>query len=223
MGNFNIISFTELMQCGSNHVDTAKPKPCATRKRQVPSEGVSIQDINGKLWKTEDWDNSAKPNAVAVIAKEDKFLIALVEPLSRLSVSSIHTALEKYMTATSSATEAKADYNGLGNAANTLKAQPSTDCAAGYCNTFTFPDGKTKGFLPSLGQLRLAFQNKANIDAALNKCGGTAMSTEYYWSSTFRGLYDIYRRFWTLYWSDGMVSFNGLSSSHYVRPFADFN
>ena len=126
------------MQRGSNHIDTAKPKPCATRKQQVPSEGVYIQDVNGKLWKTEDWDNSAKPNAVAVIAKEDKFLIALVEPLSRMSISLSYTALEKYMATTSSSAEAKADYNGVGNTANILKMMLSTDCAAGYCNAFIF-------------------------------------------------------------------------------------
>ena len=223
MGNFNIISFTELMQCGSNHVDTAKPKPCATRKRQVTCEGVYIQDVNGKLWETEDWDGSVKPNAVAVIAKEDKFLIALVEPLSRMSISLSYTALEKYMATTSSSAEAKADYNGVGNTANILKMMLSTDCAAGYCNAFIFPDGTTKGFLPSIGQLNLAYQNKAAVDAALKKCGGTAMNTSsYYWSSTFRGMNGNDRYCCRFGWSDGYIYSGSLNLYGYVRPFASF-
>ena len=223
MGNFNVISFADLMQRGESKVDTAQPKPHAIRNQQVPSEGVYIQDVNGKLWKTEDWDNSAKPNAVAVIAKEDKFLIALTEPLSRPMLSLSYAALEKYMDATSSATEAKADYNGAGNTANILKMMLSTDCAAGYCNAFTFPDGSTKGFLPSLGQLNLAYQNKAAVDAALSKCGGTAMTNNYYWASTFWGVGSSgYRHCWLLRWSDGYVYGDGLNYNYRVRPFANF-
>ena len=223
MGNFNIISFADLMQRGESNFGNERTKPHAIRKRQVPSEGVYIQDINGKLWKTEDWNNSAKPNAVAVIAKEDKFLIALVEPLSRMSISLSYTALEKYMATTSSSAEAKADYNGVGNTANILKMMLSTDCAAGYCNAFIFPDGTTKGFLPSIGQLNLAYQNKAAVDAALKKCGGTAMNTSsYYWSSTFRGMNGNDRFCWTLRWSDGNVDYGYLGNGTYVRPFASF-
>ena len=223
MSNFNIISFADLMQRGESNVGTERPKPHAIRKQQVPSEGVYIQDINGKLWKTEDWDNSAKPNAVAVIAKEDKFLIALVEPLSRMPISLSYTALEKYMATTSSSAEAKADYNGVGNTANILKMMLSTDCAAGYCNAFIFPDGTTNGFLPSIGQLNLAYQNKAAVDAAIKKCGGTAMNTSsYYWSSTFRGMNGNDRYCCRFGWSDGYIYSGSLNLYGYVRPFASF-
>lgn len=223
MSNFNIISFADLMQRGESNVDTERPKPHAIRKQQVPSEGVYIQDTNGKLWKTEDWNNSAKPNAVAVIAKEDKFLIALTEPLSCLMLSLSYAALERYMTAISDSAAAVSDYDGAGNTAKILQARSSPYNAAGWCNAFVFPDGKTKGFLPSLGQLNLAYQNKAAVDAALSKCGGTAMNADnYYWSSTFWGVGGGYRHCWRLYWSDGGVDGGYLNGSYYVRPFASF-
>ena len=224
MGNFNIISFTELMRYDSTNAVTVQQNSGIAQEAQVPSNGVYIQDVNHKLWKIEDWDGSVKPNAIAVMSGSIKFLVALTQRSSTMQLGSRYCEpIENHMAETSSLIAAKTDYDGVGNTAKILQVQPSATYAAGYCDSFVFPDGKTKGFLPSLGQLRLAFQNKTNIDAALAACGGTAMSTEYYWSSTFRGLYDIYRRFWMLYWNDGMVSFNGLSSSHYVRPFADFN
>lgn len=189
--------------------------------------GVFIQDTNGKLWETDDWEvakweYSAEPNAVAVIAKETKFLIALSQhPSIALSSFSV-TQFEKYMMTISDRTKAKSDYNGMENTTNMLLAQPSSDYAAGWCNAFTFPDGKTKGYLPSLGQLYLAYQNKAAIDAALSACGETAMSTFGYLSSTFWGTVCDYRNFWMLDWGDCSIIIHGVYYGSRVRPFANF-
>ena len=194
--------------------------------------GVFIQDTNGKLWKTEEWEvakwkYSAEPNAVAVIAKETKFLIALSQQQLMTLSNSFATPFEEYMTGTLDKTKAKSDYDGMGNTERMLLAQPSSDYAAGYCNAFTFPDGKTKGYLPSLGQLNLAYQNKAAVDAALAACGGTAMNCStgcYYWSSTFCGYYGIddCRRCWMFDWGDCDIIICGLYYVSRVRPFANF-
>lgn len=182
--------------------------------------GVYIQDVNSKLWKTEDWDGSVKPNAVAVIAKEAKFLIALKESSMRMS-DSFATSLERYMTAKSDSEIAKTDYDGAGNTAYILQAQPSSIYAAGWCDAFTFPDRRTKGYLPSLGQWNLAYQNKAKIEAALSKCEGIAMSSCYR-SSTFWGIDSFcYRRCWIFFWCDGDVINNNLRHCYHVRPFAN--
>ena len=184
--------------------------------------GVFIQDTNGKLWETEDWDNSVKPNAIAIITDETKFLMALEQPDLQIS-STCQTEFEEHMYAASTSHAAIKNYDGAGNTARMLKVQPSTDYAAGYCNTFTFPNGKTKGYLPSLGQLNLAYKNKSAIDAALRKCGGAAMRESWYWSSTFWGVSSsFYRYCWTLRWSDGGVGYGSLNYYAYVRPFADF-
>lgn len=185
--------------------------------------GVFIQDIKGKLWNTEDWDSSVEPNAIAVISKEAKFLIALSEPKLGRAVSSSHTdPLENCMTAIASSATALSDHNGAWNTANILKMQPSATYAAGWCNAFVFPDGKTKGYLPSLGQLYLAYQNKAAVDAALIKCGGAVMTENHYWSSTFWGASSNRRYCWLLNWSDGYVGHYFSYRSNHVRPFADF-
>lgn len=190
---------------------------------QSPNNGVYIQDVNGKLWGMEEWDNSVKPNAIAVISNEAKFLIALTEPTSCMRISSgCIDPFEEYMMCAMYSAIALSDYDGAENTASIMKMLPSTDYAAGYCNAFTFPDGKTKGFLPSLGQLNLAYQNKAAVSAALSKCGGTAMTNGYYWSSTFWGVNGNHRYCWNLYWSDGGVNCSYLNSRTYVRPFAGF-
>ena len=140
--------------------------------------GVFIQDTNGKLWETEDWDNSVKPNAIAIITDETKFLMALEQTDLQIS-STCQTELEEHMYAASCHKLAISDYDGAGNTARMLKAQPSTDYAAGYCNAFVFPNGKTKGYLPSLGQLYLAYQNGEAVNDALRACGGTVMGIPY--------------------------------------------
>lgn len=236
MVSFNILSLaTELPLVGqsanrdksqdaeSKATDSAEPQDTDS----VKESGVYIQDVNGKLWKTEEWDYSAKPNAIAVITKETKFLIALSQSAMRLS-NSDHTPLENHMFETSFSSVAKGDYNGVGNTANILKAQSNASFAAGYCKGFTFPDKKTRGYLPSLGQLYLAYQNKAAVDSALSACGGTAMIYSktaywiYYWSSTFWGAdCSTQDRCWALNWSNGDLDYNLLDKSNYVRPFAD--
>ena len=218
MGDFKIISFTELI-CGDA---ACHQNSGALHESSVPSNCVYIQDVYGKLWKTEDWDKSVKPNAIVVFAKEAKFRIALNKQLSMDSISSKCTdPLENYVTAIKDEDAAMVDYDGACNTAKILQLKPSTGYAAGYCNSFTFPDGKTKGYLPSLGQLYLAYQNKVAINAALAVCGGTVMAESWYWSSTFRGLLVDVRRCWGLDWSDGRISSSGLDYDKYVRPFAD--
>lgn len=233
MVSFNILSLsTELLLVGqsanrdksqdaeSKAVDSAEPQAA----NSVKGNGVYIQDINGNLWEVDDWDGSVAPNAIAVIADESKFLIALTQMPSAGPISRDPTApIDDYMAAALDTTEAKAEYDGAGNTAKILKVESCTDYAAGYCDAFIFPDNKTKGYLPSLGQLNLAYQNKAAVDAALGKCGGTAMSTScYYWSSTFWGVYCGYRRCWRFGWSDGYVFGNHLGGKEFVRPFANF-
>lgn len=187
------------------------------------SSGVFIEATNGMLYTSSEWSSSKTANSIVVAGNGVSFRMAVTQAPSAMPISSSYTdPLENYMTGISDATAAKADYNGSGNTANIIKMQPSTDYAAGYCNAFTFPDGKTKGFLPSLGQLNLAYQNKAAVDAALSKCGGTAMTNDYYWSSTFWGVDGNYRICWRLNWSDGYVNYNGLNSNYYVRPFAAY-
>ena len=189
--------------------------------------GVFIQDKSGKLWTTDSWDtsNNSNANAIAVLTSNVKVLVALTDSGGTKQIHSSYSgALENYMTAITDTTQAKADYKGAENTANIMKLQSSTSYAAGWCNAFTFPDGKTKGHLPSLGEFWEVYQNKSLVDAALSKCGGTAINTgSYHWCSTFWGVYGGSRYCWVLRWCDGYVGTSGLDSGTYVRAFAAYS
>ena len=186
----------------------------------VEPNGVFIEATDGMLYTSSNWDSSKTPNSIVVLTDSVKFKMALTQ--ARMVISNdISTPLGGYMFAITSESEAKVDYDGAGNTAKIIRATSSTSYAAGYCNAFTFPDGNTKGFLPSLGQLNLAYQNKDAVVAALSTCGGTAMSSSY-WSSTFGGDENGDRVCWGLEWNDGNTFLGFLDGNRNVRPFADY-
>lgn len=200
------------------------------RRRMMPSKktqllnGVYIEATNGELFTSDKWTGSLIPNSVVVIQDEVRFRIALTQSSRMMSIhSSYSETLENYMTAISDTAQAKLDMKSADNTANIMKLQSGTGYAAGYCNSFTFPDGKTKGLLPALGWLQTAYDNKAAVDACLAACGATAMDTSnYHWASTFWGLIDGIRFCWILRWSDGYADGSYLDSSNRVRPFAAY-
>ena len=195
-------------------------------KKQTPLlNGVYIEATNGKLFTSDKWTGSLTANSVVVIQDEVRFRIALTQSSSTMKIhSSSSGTLENYMTAIRDYSQAKLDMKSAENTANIMKLQSGTDYAAGYCNSFTFPDGKTKGLLPALGWLQTAYDNKAAVDACLAACGATAMDTSnYHWVSTFWGVnISNDRTCWLLHWSDGYVYSYGLNSGSRVRPFAAY-
>lgn len=193
-------------------------------KKTQSLNGVYIEATNGELFTAEEWAGSLTPNSVVVIQDEVRFRIALTQSSSTMKIhSKISGDLENYMTAIKDKEQAKLDMKSAENTANIMKLQSGTNFAAGYCNSFTFPDGKTKGLLPALGWWQTAYDNKAAVDACLAACGATAIDTaKYHWSSTFWGVYNTSRYGWMLSWSNGAIYNTGLSASNWIRPFATY-
>lgn len=186
--------------------------------------GVFIEATDGTLHQSTEWTGAKTANSIVVKQPTVAFRIALTQSSSTMKIHSSYSGtLENYMTAIRDSSQAKLDMKSAKNTANIMKLQSGTDYAAGYCNAFTFPDGKTKGLLPALGWLQTAYDNKAAVDACLAACGATAMDTSnYHWTSTFWGVSGSYRNCWVLTWSDGYVIYGGLSDSGRVRPFAAY-
>ena len=192
--------------------------------RKTPSlNGVYIEATNGELFTSDKWTGSLTPNSVVVIQDEVQFRIALMSSTMQI-YSSSSGALENYMTAISDEAQAKLDMKSAKNTANIMKLQSGTDYAAGYCNSFIFPDGKTKGLLPALGWLQMAYDNKEAVDACLAACGAMVMDiSNFHWTSTFYGVDRAGDRgCWFLDWSGGYVDYNSLNGSCLVRPFAAY-
>lgn len=188
--------------------------------------GAFIEATDGTLHQSTEWTGAKTANSIVVKQPTVAFRIALTQSSSKMAIhSNVKGTLEQYMTAISDTTQAKLDMKSAENTANIMKLQSGTDYAAGYCNSFTFPDGKTKGLLPAFGWLQTAYDNKAAVDACLAACGATAMDTSnYHWASTFYGIrsHSGNRYCWLLNWSDGYVDDDNLSRSYRVRPFAAY-
>ena len=193
-------------------------------KKTQSLNGVYIEATNGELFTAEEWTGSLTPNSVVVIQDEVRFRIALTQSSSQMRLNQKSSGeLENYMTGISDKEQAKLDMKSAENTANIMKLQSGTNYAAGYCNSFTFPDGKTKGLLPALGWWQTAYDNKAAVDACLAACGATAINTaNYHWTSTFWGVYKTSRYGWMVSWSSGAIYNTGLSAINWVRPFATY-
>ena len=193
-------------------------------KKTQSLNGVYIEATNGELFTADEWTGSLTPNSVVVIQDKVQFRIALTQSSNTMRMNQKSSgALENYMTGIKDKEQAKLDMKSAENTANIMKLQSGTDYAAGYCKSFTFPDGKTKGLLPALGWLKTAYDNKAAVDACLAACGATAMNTKYHWASTFWGAHSSGTRYgWMLTWSNGAIYNTGLSASNRVRPFATY-
>ena len=106
-----------------------------------------------------------------------------------------------------------------------LAFSSSEQYAANYCRNYTFPHGK-KGYLPALGELYEAYQNKTEVDACMKLIGGKALydrtiNNYLKWSSTQYSAFDA----WTLAWDYGTISYyyKVYSPNDFcARPFSAF-
>ena len=193
--------------------------------------GAFIEDLNGNLFSLDAWStvSHANANSVVLLSSAKNFRIALQGAPSWMQMNPNYTdPWETYLSGTTNSgitdeTVAKTDYSGAVNTQLIVeKCQSSTDYAAGWCNAYTFPDGKTKGYLPALGELYLAYQNKDAINAALAKCGGTALPTYFIWSSTFWGWTGSGYYVWMISLDNGGCGGNYLHERNTVRAFGTY-
>ena len=184
--------------------------------------GVFILGTDGSLYSAEKWD---QPNSsavgVAVLTNECKFVIA---PIASTEVGDrlLWSKKGAYynvsgVTTTTSSSVAKTDYEGVSNSSAIVsKYKEDTDYAAGWCQNFSFKNGK-KGYLGSCGEWKKAYDNKAEINACMSLIGGTAIMTDYpHWTSTQSSSEEA----WSLDWENGSVGRNTKNYYFWARAFA---
>lgn len=192
------------------------------KKEIVYGNGVYIEATNGKLFTASKWTGNLTPNSVVVISSKASFRIALTHSSSTMLMSSSwKDRIETYLTSITNKSLAYNDMNAVKNTNNILKSQPSPSYAAGYCNSFVFPDNKTTGVLPSLGWWKVASEYKSEVDTCLSVCNATPISSENHFSSTF---YDVSkdgdRVFWSWVWSKSNGFGYGTYAKRRIRAFA---
>lgn len=180
-------------------------------------KGVFIQHVDGRVFSTNAWTEGGfandQANGVVVSTDDARFVIAKDNVSTSMKWSSNTSTLVDGILTSTDATVAKTDFVGQENTNLMLATDTS---GAGYsCANFTFPNG-AKGYLPALGELDIAYQNKAAIDKAMTLIGGTALGNSYYWSSTQYSASSA----WYLTWGNGYTRSYGKSTSNYVRAFS---
>ena len=184
-----------------------------------PENGVYIQHINGRLYTTSAWTESAfakdDANGVAVVSNECSFVIAKadVQP-AKWAVYSSDVTIEGIVTTTTQS-EAKADFNGKNN--TELMRAAGLGGISASCNSYIFPNGK-RGYLPSLGEWLLAYSHKNEIEAALSAIKATKLSagsTGTHWTSTQYSATSA----WLFGWATNYVTNGTKTYLHEARPF----
>lgn len=184
--------------------------------------GVYVYTNKGELIKPEEWDTSRNEEAVGVAVITDNTRMCITKgekPLRAWSTQLYGTDIPEIINS-NTVTD---DYNGQSNTTAIIAAATSesvSNNAAHYCysQTASINGSAVHGYLPAIGELYDAYQNKSAVDSAISKIGGTAIPTNSpIWASSE---WDDAKNFaWRLAWN---IGFTGGSykndSSNYALP-----
>lgn len=187
-----------------------------------PPPEVSILGTDGAFYTAEAWTFSGKSSedavGVAVNKNGHSFVIhPTAEQASTAWSSNTSVQIDGVFTTTDRAT-VESDFAGESNTAAILAAvQAGTIAdapAAQYAAGITFANGKT-GYLPSAGELTLAYTVLDDINSCLTAIGGTQfdMGNKFYWSSSQCSAYNA----WNWYRLTKYVNRYGKSNTLPVR------
>lgn len=123
--------------------------------------GTYIEDTQGVLYTVEDWGKvkaNKTPNSVVRILSlentESNFRIALTsESLPFFDHEITKEEINDHYSRHGSGAFGTNTISSRKNTELLLELSNSNECVIGYCNSYTFPDGKTKGCVPSSGAL----------------------------------------------------------------------
>ena len=166
--------------------------------------GVFILDTDNNLTKTADWNIANNGKAVGVYVGDGvhSFVISAQETLSlKWSGNDFFQKLD--IVESEDFDVAVLDYAGEANT-DKISVYESGTCplpAVKFCRITQFKNGK-QGYLWSLGEAYIAQGKRDEINAAIDKLGGTRMTEEQYYTST---LYDLFNTscVWSIDWNNG--------------------
>ena len=184
--------------------------------------GIYIYDTDGNFTKADDWNtaNNGKVVGVSVRTENSEFIISPSHYNSedvKKKWGIYGTTISGIVTSNDDVTAVK-DYAGELNTDKIIAQLGKGKApAAEYCRSFTFRNGK-KGYLWSFGEAKDASNNTVAIDAAMSKIGGTALTQEYYWTSTQESGY----RAWIMYPKGGHKMYSDKDNEYRVRAVCAF-
>lgn len=166
---------------------------------QYAQSGIYVLSTDGYFVTADNW-NTDREDAVgvAVMASNHAFVVSLEKYYGCVSSDKWSSPCSGAIAITDLNT-AKQRFSGASDTTlmiNTYGA--GSDTAQGIANAYQFKNGK-KGYLPSMGELNIMFNNVSAVDACLSKIkNGQTISNDDLWSSTYYGLYGNVYCFWSL-------------------------
>lgn len=184
-------------------------------------EGVYILDKNNKLYEKDHYSGTSDDAVgVAVMLSGSQFVVSKTADTVGRAWTNSGQLIDGIVTTTNSSL-AMEDFAGESNTDKLIEQMGSNAPAAYHCRTTSglFPEGYM-GYLPSLGELTLAYYYKDQIDTCMSKIGGNYIHDSYVnWSSTQRDSSNA----WYLTNSNGNPSYGIKTTVDYVRAFAPIN
>lgn len=172
--------------------------------------GVYVYANDGLLYNPDNWDTANNDSAVgvAVVTDDCKFAINKDFLSEKGWSDSLYGIDVSGLTNYSDSSQAITDFNGKNNTTIIREATPSEyayNNAAHYCYEQTVSingRGTVHCYLPALGELQVAYNNKSLVDSILSKIEGTAIPTnDYLLSSTECDANNA----WRLRWNNGYL------------------
>ena len=187
--------------------------------------GVFILDTDNNLTKADDWNIANNGKAVGVYVGDGvhSFVISAQETLSlKWSGNDFYEKLD--IVESEDFDVAVLDYAGEANT-DKISVYESGTCplpAVKFCRDFQFKNGK-QGYLWSLGEAYIAQGKRDEINAAIDKLGGTKMTEEQYYTSTLNDLFNT-SCVWCIDWNNGnnRGSYSRTVMENAVRPVCAF-
>lgn len=179
--------------------------------------GIGILHVNGFVYDKESWSVLKLKNedavGVAVIDERGSFCIAKSDVSEDTKQWGEYGVLIDGVFTTTQNAMSQTDFDGE---ANTTKLDMSNpEYAGALCKSYKFDNGRT-GYLPSHGELYLAYRNKKTINELLVFVGGDKIKNAWYWSSTQFSAYYA----WDVYFNDGTLGHDFKVNFNYVRAFS---
>lgn len=190
---------------------------------QGSTEGIYILDTDNSLITRSNWsiENNNKAVGVVVLLSKCQFVIAPTDSSSTQiwSKGGAQDVVPGVTTTTEPVMARTTDYRGAQNSSAIVAQYGDTsDYAAGWCQSFLFKNGE-RGYLGSCSEWQEAYNNKAEIDTCMSLIGGTAITTNYYWTSTQCNSSSS----WSMNWNRSDLHKSLKSNVRRVRAFAPLN
>lgn len=176
--------------------------------------GVYIQSIDGWLYSASEWDGSKEANGIAIQTDNVSIVLALKDAYSNYCVWGTRSNIAGVNNSDSKAT-VRTYFNGEAET-DAIINNASNSTAATHCKNFIFPNGQ-QGYMGAGGEWWTVLSNKADVITAINTCGGTVPSKDYWCTTEQVGS----NRAWAADWEGAdLTNYNKTASSSVkVRAF----